>query len=209
MSKMLAFFGAFNPPTKAHVQLAKLAMRKTGAKSVTFIPSKSSYILGKQKKAFCFCEGERLGMLDAICKDDAALSYTSHDITSPTQPRSYETLKWLRDTYHCEPTLLVGADQFQAMEEHWKFVPEIAREFGIAVLTRSALSVNAILNSSPFYKEIAPNVCAIETPQNTRNISSTSVRYDLQKLMEHQEALREAVPDAVYDYIKENYIDEV
>ena len=35
MKKALAFFGAFNPPTKAHLELARYAMEKTGAKVET------------------------------------------------------------------------------------------------------------------------------------------------------------------------------
>ena len=44
----LAFFGAFNPPTRAHLELAQFAMKKTGAEKVVFVPSKETYISGEQ-----------------------------------------------------------------------------------------------------------------------------------------------------------------
>ena len=44
MKKALAFFGAFNPPTLAHLDLARYAMEKTGRDTVVFVPSRSVYI---------------------------------------------------------------------------------------------------------------------------------------------------------------------
>ena len=41
----LAFFGAFNPPTAAHLDLAHFAMERTGARRVLFVPSGQRYIL--------------------------------------------------------------------------------------------------------------------------------------------------------------------
>ena len=48
----LAFFGAFNPPTVAHLELARFALEALGAEQVIFVPSKSMYIRGKQGKDF-------------------------------------------------------------------------------------------------------------------------------------------------------------
>ena len=44
MKRVLAFFGAFNPPTVAHVESARFAMERTGREGVVFVPSKSVYI---------------------------------------------------------------------------------------------------------------------------------------------------------------------
>ena len=54
MSRSLAFFGAFNPPTRAHIDLAEFALQETGSKDVIFVPSKSTYIKEDQKKSFAF-----------------------------------------------------------------------------------------------------------------------------------------------------------
>ena len=50
MKRVLAFFGAFNPPTVAHIELARFAMERTGRDGVVFVPSKSVYIRGEQGK---------------------------------------------------------------------------------------------------------------------------------------------------------------
>ena len=50
MTKALAFFGAFNPPTIAHVSLAEFALRAAGREQVIFVPSKSVYIRDEEEK---------------------------------------------------------------------------------------------------------------------------------------------------------------
>lgn len=210
MEKVLAFFGAFNPPTKAHVELAKFAAEKTEHDRVIFIPSKSEYITTEQKKNFSFSDEERLDMLYEVYeKNSDWMLFTDHDILSETQPRSYETLKWLRDEKDYDPTLLIGADQFFDMEEHWKNVPEIAKEFGIIVLTRRAFSIDAIMQYSAFYKEIKPHVQVIETPKNTRNISSSWIRNNMLEVQERLRYLKTDLTPEIYDYIKECYLYEI
>lgn len=209
MTKVLCFFGAFNPPTKAHIELAKLAMQKTGAREVCFVPSRSSYILNEQKKDFCFSESERMDMLLIVCNENKKFFFNGHDIYSEEQPRTYVTLKYLERMWKpqgCIPVLLVGADQFSSMEEKWKNVPEIAKEFGIVVLTRRAFSIDAILQSSDFYREIAPYVTIVEAPASYRWISSTYVREQIKRIQNAQQELSKNLSPEIYDYIKRNYI---
>ena len=59
----LAFFGAFNPPTVAHLNLARFAMTATEAQQVIFVPSKAVYIRAEQGKDFAYTDAERLAML--------------------------------------------------------------------------------------------------------------------------------------------------
>ena len=49
MKKNLAFFGAFNPPTLAHLDLAKFALDETGGEMAIFVPSKEAYIPWRRK----------------------------------------------------------------------------------------------------------------------------------------------------------------
>ena len=41
MTKALAFFGAFNPPTAAHLGLAEFALRQTGRMQLSFAKEKA------------------------------------------------------------------------------------------------------------------------------------------------------------------------
>ena len=59
MKRALAFFGAFNPPTIAHLALAEFAMKAVGEDCVVFVPSKTAYIEDEQGKSYAFSDGER------------------------------------------------------------------------------------------------------------------------------------------------------
>ena len=65
MKKALAFFGAFNPPTTAHLELAHYALEQTGRESVVFVPSRSAYIREEQGKDYAYSDRARLAMLRA------------------------------------------------------------------------------------------------------------------------------------------------
>ena len=209
MKKVLAFFGAFNPPTKAHIDLAKLAMEQTGRDGVMFIPSKSDYILNDQKKGFAFSDEERIGMLYEISRSNSWMAFTTHDMVSEKQPCSYETLQWLRDACDYQPSLLVGADQFARMEHEWKHVPEIAKEFGIVCMPRYLFHrTEGLLKNVPFYQKIAPYVTLVKVPYEYEYnpISSSRARAYLSVVQEGLKDLRDAVPSEVYVYIKERYV---
>ena len=65
MEKALAFFGAFNPPTAAHLRLAEHAMRQAGREVTVFVPSQTVYIRDAQGKDYAFPDEARLRMLRA------------------------------------------------------------------------------------------------------------------------------------------------
>ena len=69
MKRTLAFFGAFNPPTKAHIDLAEFAMRATGRDDVIYVPSKMEYIRFQQKKNYAFSDKNRIDMLARIAEN--------------------------------------------------------------------------------------------------------------------------------------------
>ena len=92
MTRALAFFGAFNPPTVAHVELARFALEQTGREAVVFVPSKSAYIAGEQGKDFAYGDDARLRMLRAIAATRPWMAVTDVELCAPEQPRTYDTL---------------------------------------------------------------------------------------------------------------------
>jgi len=206
LKRILAFFGAFNPPTKAHIELAELAMKKTCSEEVIFIPSQSEYITEIQKKNFAFEDGERIYMLDSLIQNHPWLNVCNHDIVADMQPRTYETLCWLRDRFGIKPKLLIGEDQFLQMETAWKNVPEIAKEFGIVVMSRPFSFANSYIKNTPFYQSIAQYVTEIEAPSAYKGMSSTDVREHIQQAKAHIDSIKRIVPEEVLRYIKENYL---
>ena len=192
----LAFFGAFNPPTVAHLDLARFAMEKTGAERVLFVPSGERYILRDQGKDLAYSDAERIAMLRAAAEKRPWMTVIDWETRRETQPRTYETLCHLRDEGY-SPALLIGSDKLAEMERAWRYVPEIVREFGIVCLTRGADECGAMIAASPFLTALSGGIRVIVTPEKTRDVSSTRARKCVAGIRALREELGVLVPEEV------------
>ena len=150
--EVLAFFGAFNPPTIAHINLAREAMDKCHLEKVIFVPSQDSYVRTVQKKSFSFSNKQRLDMLHAIAKNRSWMMVDDEELSCDHQPRTYDTLCSLDQRgYHAH--LLMGSDKLKELQTGWKHVPEIVHQFGIVCMSRSHDDArNLIQNGMPVTK---------------------------------------------------------
>lgn len=206
--KALAFGGAFNPPTRAHIECAHTAFVKTGAERVVFIPSKMSYVLSDQGKDSSFTDEQRLQMLDRIAFERAWMDVYPGEIEQKNQPRTYETLKRLLGEGYDEVKLLFGSDKLNELQTGWLHVDEICHEFGIVCMTRSKDDVREMIETDPYLKQFRDCITIVETPQLYHEISSTKARklfHALQKDPDNTELmcqLKEILPEEL-DGLKE------
>ena len=191
MERSLAFFGAFNPPTRAHIDLAEIAMNEIGAESVIFVPSKSVYIMEDQKKGFAFSDANRIEMLAQIAANRPWMRYTDIEMQQPVQPRTYETLCRLREKGEA-PSLLLGADKLPELDHLWQYVREISDEFGIVCMDRADMDCDTLIRESPFLASL--NIRVVLVPDDYRNMSSSRVRDCLFNLYELKEELNSLLP---------------
>ena len=187
MRKVLAFFGAFNPPTNAHIELGRYAMEQTGREGVLYVPSKSSYIEDDQGKSFAYNDRDRLAMLHAVAQHNPWMTVIDREIFAEKQPRTYDTLCYLRDRGY-QPSLLLGSDKLTELEYEWKHVEEIVTEFGIVCMCRGMDNVQQMIYSDPYLRSLSDGIAMLETPQQLRRISSTTVRNILQQIQCAREA---------------------
>lgn len=191
MKRSLAFFGAFNPPTRAHIDLAAYAMKDTGRDDVIFVPSKMEYIRYEQKKNYAFSDESRIKMLAQIAQNRPWMRYTDIEMHEKEQPKTYRTLCRLRDMGE-NPSLLLGADKLDELETGWQFIPEIAREFGIVCLGRSGIDCDKIISESPFLSAL--NITVVNVPVEYKDISSTRARECLFHLTQLSSELQSILP---------------
>lgn len=175
MIRALAFGGAFNPPTIAHIELAHYAMEAVGAECVLFIPSKSSYVLDEQGKDFSFSDGVRRAMLEEIARCRPWMRVCPYELELPSQPRTYETLCHLRREGYV-PSLLFGSDKLTELQTVWRHVDEICNEFGIVCLSRSGDDTEAVIRRDPYLAAHRSGITLIEAPAQYQDISSSQVR---------------------------------
>lgn len=197
MTRSLAFFGAFNPPTVAHLELARFALEETGRDSVIFAPSKAAYIREDQGKDFAYTDQQRLAMLEAAAANRPWMRVTDWELRQDTQPRTYATLCALRERGDT-PALLLGSDKLPELAHGWRFVPEIAREFGIVCLARGEDACDQMIREDPFLRPLAAHIQVLSTPLSLRNVSSTAVRQRLNRIRALQAEIREMTPEEVF-----------
>lgn len=200
--RVLAYFGAFNPPTKAHIHVAKHAMECMGLQKVIFVPSKSFYIKNIQNKDRAFNDDLRLMMLRKIAKENPWMDVCDHDIKQEHQPMTYKSLCYLRDQGY-KPLLLVGADVFCDFKESWSNVDKIAKEFGIVVVDRIDSNMYAevedLLDFDPFYKKLVPYVDFLPIDNaEVLCMSSTDARLAIGDIEDVMEQLQDIIPKEIF-----------
>lgn len=196
MKKVLAFFGAFNPPTRAHLELADFAWRATGKDGVIFVPSRTDYIRNDQGKDAAYSNEERTEMLQKLAESRSWMRVCEWELHQAEQPRTYRTLCHLRDEGYM-PSLLMGSDKLRELSSGWKHVTEIAQEFGIVCLARGTDSCREIIRNDPFLRTISDRIILPDIPDEWRGISSTAVRKTLLQPGGAEETLAGAVPEEI------------
>ena len=196
MISALAFFGAFNPPTAAHLGLARFALESTGREKAVFVPSRADYIRSDQGKDFAYGDEQRLAMLRRAAESRPWMAVTDCELRLEHQPRTYETLCRLREAGY-DAALLMGSDKLPELEHGWKHVEEITREFGIVCLTRGKDECSRMIREDPYLRTLAPYIRVLETPEETRNISSTQVRRLVREIREKREELERLAPPEI------------
>ena len=175
MTKGLLFGGAFNPPTKAHIDCARLAMEKVGYDHVLFMPSKEIYIRYDQKKDYVYPDEIRLSMLEAVAQTEKWMQVSDYEIWCDHQPRTYETLCAMKEAgYDC--SLLFGSDKLQEFSTAWKYPCQIAEQFGIVCMSRNGLSTQQIIEEDELLRQLKSYIRIVELPQQYQSVSSSYVR---------------------------------
>ena len=196
MRKVLAFFGAFNPPTTAHLELADFARRETGREGVIFVPSRTDYIRDFQGKDFAYGSDRRLEMLEALAAERPWMFVTGWELEQESQPRTWTTLCHLREEGWA-PSLLLGSDKLPELSSKWLHVEEIAREFGIVCMARGTDSCRRIIQEDPFLSALGDSLTVLDTPDTWRGVSSTAVRETVRRIRALEKDLDRMVPKEI------------
>ena len=196
MISALAFFGAFNPPTAAHLGLARFALEQTGREKAVFVPSRADYIRSDQGKDFAYGNKQRLEMLRRAAESRPWMDVTDLELRMEHQPRTYDTLCRLKEAGY-GAALLMGSDKLPELEHGWLHVEEITREFGIVCLTRGRDECSRMIREDPYLRQFVPYIRVLETPEETRNVSSTQVRRLIRETPEKKEELARLVPPEI------------
>lgn len=197
MKRVLAFFGAFNPPTIAHIEAARIAMEATGREGVVYVPSKAVYIRDEQDKDFAYSDWQRLEMLRRAAESRPWMAVSDWELRQAAQPRTYETLCHLRDEEGYAPALLIGSDKLPELEHGWKHVEDIAREFGFVCNGRGTDECAAMIREDPYLASLSDRIEVVGASDLLRGVSSTEVRRRLSRIRALKREVQALVPNEV------------
>lgn len=199
MKKSLVFVGAFNPPTKAHIELANEVREYLQFDSVIFVPSKMDYIRFDQKKDFVFSDEDRLRFLKTIAKHHKWMRVSSYELRRKRQPKTWNTLNTLERQTGNELKLLVGSDKIKELETNWRYVEEICKKYGIVAMARKSDNLEEIIRKDSYLISLNAYITVVKTNPNYKMISSSEVR----KRLQQGKSIRSYVPEEIISELEE------
>ena len=168
------FGGSFNPPTVAHINLAKQVLEEMNEiDKVIFVPVSTKY----NKKGLAPDE-VRLNMLKSICNSQENLEVSDLELKSERQLYTIETLRIIEEQKpEKEIYFLIGTDNLKELET-WYKPDELLKNFKIIVLDRGEDNTEDIIEKSEFLKKYKSSFIKLKNMKKM-NISSTYIREQL------------------------------
>ncbi len=202
--KVLFYGGAFNPVSKAHIELANYVRTSLQFDKVIFMPTKDQYIKHDEGKDFVIKDEKRKKLLEVVAKENDWMIVSDYELNLESQPRTYETLCFLRNEGY-DLKLLIGSDWLLKLNSGWKYVDEIMHEFGVVLMTRNHDDIEQIIENDAYLKQYKDYITCITTPSFYQNISSTKIRHALfsENIQELEQMLpKEIKLDTFLDIVK-------
>lgn len=193
--RIVIFGGTFNPPTRAHLDIATEALYYLDAEKVLFVPVSDLY-----KKDDVEISYHRVNMLNLAIGNFRRLEIDFTEVDSVKLTYTYETVEKIKSRYQDkELFLLIGADNLEDFK-NWKNQRSIMENCSLLVVNRNNSSIDEIIESNEILTEFKDKI--IEAPIEEIEISSTEVRNRIAS--GELEGLENLVDKEVIDYIIEN-----
>ena len=195
MSKIGLYGGSFNPPTKAHIELAKKVIYECKLDKIIFVP------VGDLYKKQGLAKGiHRYNMLQIACKKEKNLQVSNIEIRETKNYKTIEIFEILRNEYNNEDIyFIIGADNLYKMPS-WENLEKLAT-YKYIIIKRNTLDCNKLINSNEILKKHKNNFNIIQNNEHNTD-SATKVRQIIQS--ENIKILEQYINIKVIEYIKEN-----
>lgn len=187
MSKIVLFFGSFNPVHLGHISLAKEILRYTDNDEVWFVVSPNNPFKSSSE---LMSANHRIAMLQIAIGSNSRLKISDIEVLNNPDSYTSTTLKLLVQEYPTHKfSILMGEDNMVTFD-NWKEPEYISKNFKIYVYPRKGDKINSLPQNHNFELLKCDYI----------DISATEIR---KSIMENQPK-NFYLPIGVYDYIKEN-----
>lgn len=190
------FGGSFNPPTIAHIDLAKQILDNIeNIEKIIFVPVSTKY--NKQGLA---SDNDRFNMLEEVCKKLNNIEVSSIELDSPRQLFTIETLDILQEqNKEKQICFIIGTDNLKQLET-WHKADELLKKYKVIVLKRNNDNVKEIIRESVFLSKYKASIINLENIKPI-NLSSSYIRERLEK----SEGISSLVPREILEEVKKLY----
>lgn len=190
------FGGSFNPPTVAHLDLAKQILSKmNGIEKVIFVPVSTRY-----NKSGLAPDEVRLGFLKRICQNYSNIDVSNIEIKSLKQLYTIETLRCIKEKYQGKNIyFVIGTDNLKELET-WHEPEKILTEFKIIVLERGQDNVEQIIQNSSFLNRFKTSFVKMDNIQKI-DLSSSFVRSQIKT----EKPIKGLVPEEIEEDVRRLY----
>ena len=194
--KIGIFGGSFNPPTIAHIQLAKkLLYEYQIIEKVIFVPVSTKY-----NKDGLAPDIERYNMLKKVCENNQDLEVSSIELDTEKQLYTIETLNKIQEQNPDKKIAFVlGTDNLKELET-WHDIENLLLKYRILVLKRNNDDVVKIINENEILAKHKNSFVKLNIEQIP--LSSTEVR----EKVKNGEDITELVPEEIQEDVKRIYI---
>lgn len=168
--------GTFNPPTLAHLELARRAKEKVNADYVIFVPAKTSYLRNwkKYQNSDIYDDKVRIQMIKS-CETDW-LKIDTCEIDEIVSGSSYDTIQYLKNKYHTkEIYFAVGSDKLEEIPR-WKYSELLLTTEKFLVMKRNYDNIEEIIKSNDTLKKYKDSFILCDSSEEYQTYSSTQVR---------------------------------
>lgn len=192
--KKLGFFGgSFNPPTRAHIELAMQTLTYFNLDQIIFVPVGDQY-----SKKDLIPAKHRIEMLRQIC-DGEKLEVSDIELRMNHKLYAKDIFKILSEEYQGnELFFILGSDNLEKMP-NWKNSTDLIKNYQYIILERNE-DVNKMIMKNELFSKYRKNFLILKTKTQYQTISSTLVRNHLKK----KQQIEAFVPEKIENYLKEH-----
>ena len=195
MAKIGFYGGAFNPPTKAHIELAKKVINECKLDKIIFVPVNDLY-----KKEGLIESEHRVNMLKLVCKEDDNLEVSDIELKSNVNYKAIDIFRIIDKEYNKdEKFYIMGTDNLKKICK-WKESERLVEDFNYIILNREDDDAKKIIEENKLLEK-NKNKFNIIKNDNFKECSSTNIRNQIKN-----KEIPVYIDENVYDYILKNNI---
>ena len=190
------FGGSFNPPTIAHIDLAKQILENiNNVEKVVFVPVSTRY-----NKDGLASDEERFNMLKNICQNEDKLDVSSIELDSDRQLYTIETLHKIKEQYLDKDIyFILGTDNLKELET-WHTSSKLLENFKVIVLERDNDCMEDIIKQDEFLQKYKGSFIRLKSIEKIQ-LSASYIR----ELVKNKKSIDGLVPKQIQDKVIEIY----